>query len=601
MRAGSGEPPGKGDAAWRGKQSEAAASVQQPWQQQAQQAQDQGTAGRGSWERSRIALWVILFGGLLAWFVQSVSFAPVQTPLIALAAARYEWPLPPNAWAQEDLDSLATLHAQNIFLTHLPVERQSADELLAALDAQLSRAAAAHDPPETLVIYLSMLGTLDAAAVPCLVPPGASPLESDRWLAVPKLLRHIKQHRELEDCHKLIVLDSGRVLCDWRLCTLYNGFADRLADAVNSAQVSHLAVLNSTGPGQLGWSSSELEASTFGYYFRLGLTGLADVETGNADRHVSLYELHRYLANRVDAWAVFNRAAHQQPLLLPAGVEDFPVVWSLNRRAQTRLKAAPLVKRQMPVSDDERQTLWRRCEQFAPQAPYQSDPLGWRNFQQRLLWLDQASAAGKSYWTSARNTYAELIGQSLSMADAQRHLPPGKSAVRLAAHSLPFARYVGLPLDSGFESRLQGLSRGATPDAVARFVAHLDQLHGGQLVERQFLRLLSRYDLPGLLRPPSLLGRALDVREQAERAALPGDARSLAAIEPPVRAADELRRQAEDLWLAGQASQRGQAVTGWASAAAGYARASGASDELKRAWALSDRAWAELPYVAAWL
>jgi hypothetical protein len=602
MRAGSGlEPPGKGDSAWRGKQSEAVAPPQQPWQQQAQQAQDPGSAGRGFWERSRVSLWVLLFAGLVAWFVRSVSFAPIQTPLIALEAARYEWPLPPNAWAQEDLDGLATLHAQNIFVTHLPVERQNAGEVLAALDAQLNQAGSGQTPPETLVIYISMLGTLDEAAVPCLVPPGASPLESDQWLALPKLLNRIKQHRELEDCYKLIVLDSGRVLCDWRLCTLYNGFADRLASAVSAAQVPHLAVLNSTGPGQLGWSSTELEASTFGYYLRLGLAGLADTETGNGDRHVSLHELHRYLADRVDAWAVFNRAVHQRPLLLPADAEDFPVVWSLNRRTQERLKAPPIVKRQVPVTDNERRTLWSRCEQLAGQAPYQADPLTWRDFQQRLLWLDQAAAAGKSYSTSARNTYAELISQSLSMTVAQRGAPTGDLAVPLTAHSVPLAEYLGQSIESSVESRLAGLSHAATPEAIDRFVAYLDQFDGDQLVERQFLRLLSRYDLPALLKPPALLGRALEVRELAERTALPGDARALAAIEAPVRAADELRRLAEDLWLSAQDSQRSQAVANWTAAEAGYAKARAASDQWKRAWALCDRAWAELPYLAAWL
>jgi hypothetical protein len=605
-------PSGKGDSPWRGKQDDAVPLTQHQWQQESARQEDPAVSGRGVWQRLRVVLLLALFAGLVGWFAYSVSFAPVQTPVIVVEAARYEWPLPPNAWAEEDLDALAALHSQNIFLTHLAVERQSSAEVLAALDAQLARAASGRTPPESLVLYISMLGTVDGAAVPCLVPPGASPLESDQWLTVPKLLDRIKQHRALHHCQKLLVLDCNRVETDWRLCTLYNGFADRLAEAVSAAQVPRLAVINSAGPDQLGWSSPELEASIFGYYLRLGLAGLADTKTGNGDGHVSLRELHRYLVDQVDGWAVFNRAAHQQPMLLPDDADDFSLVWSLNQRTQKRLASPPMPGRHAAVSDEERGRLWRKREEFAVLNPGRTDPLAWRDFQQRLVWLDQACAAGKAYSASARNTYAELASQAAMISEraaADDRSGPARPVnlfreradLHLAAHSLPFARYLR-QTTGGLESRLAGLNRAATPDTVAQMVSHLDQLDNGQLlVERQFLRLLSRYDMAKLLKPPALLGRALEVRELAERAALPADERALAAIAPAVSEADEARRKAEDLWLSAQAGDRSQALAGWTAAQSGYKRSGSLNAELARGWALSDRAWAELPYLAEWL
>ncbi|HEX4147844.1 MAG TPA: hypothetical protein VHY20_02610, partial [Pirellulales bacterium] len=508
--ASSPQPVGSSEPAWRGKPDDAAPLAQRQWQQETQRQQDPATIGRGVWFRLRVGLLVVLFVGLFCWFVYSVSFAPIQTPLVVLDAARYEWPLPPNAWAEEDLNALASLDGQNVLLARVACQQQSAAEALNALDAQLYGAAGGPTPPRSLIIYISMLGTLDSAGVPCLIPPSASPLESETWLSVPKLLERIKQQTALANCDKLLVLDCNRLETDWQRCVLYNGFADRLSGAVRAAQVPRLAVLNSAAPSQRGWTSSELEASVFGYYLRLGLSGLADSQTGNGDRQISLRELHDYLVDRVDTWAVYNRAAHQQPiLLLSPGVDDFPVAWALNRRSQNRLSAPPQPVRQVVVSDDERGRLWRKREEFARLAPERSDPLGWRDFQQRLVWLEQATAAGKAYSASARNMAAQLTSLAATISErAASHDRSGptrpvnwfheRSNLPLAAHSLPMARYLGQA--SGAAGNLAGLNRVAGPEAVADLVSQLDRLGNSQLlVERQFLRLLGRYDMPRLL------------------------------------------------------------------------------------------------------
>lgn len=602
------EHGGKGEPAWRGR-PEGTEAPAHGWQQAPDAAEH---ASPGFWRRVRVPLLIALFAGLMAWFVISVSFAPLQTPLVAVEAARYEWPFPPNAWAQEDLDSLSALHGQNLSVTELAVERQTSAEVLRGLDAQLT-AAGGRVPLPCIVIYVSMLGTIDGSGNPCLIPPGTSPLESERWLPVAQLLQCIGRHRELDGCNKLLVFDSNRSEVDWQLCMLYNGFAEQLAGAVEAAGVPKLAVINSAAGGEIGWSSPELGASIFSHYLRLGLAGLADTQSGNGDRRVDLRELHRYLADRVDAWAVANRAAHQRPMLLPSGSEDFPVTWSLNRRTQQRLLAQPASPGRPAVTADELGKLWRKRDQFARLAPYQADPLAWRDFQQRLLWLEQAAASGRAYSTSARNVYADLVSLAATIdrrisADSRsrpsrpvnlfRERPP----LRLAAHSLPFADYLGQPDGAQLENRLASVDHVAGPAALAQLVANFEPVENGHLlVERQFLRLLARYDLSALLKPPALLGRAMEVRELAERAALPGDRRALAAIKPGVAKADELRRQAEDRWLSALAPDRSQAVSSWTAAASAYKLAHELNADLLRAWSLADRAWAELPYTAAWL
>ena len=67
---------------------------------------------RDTWRRLRIGGFLLLFVGLLALFVYQLWFRPIQTPLVAISAPPYSWPLPPNAWAAEDLHGLADLDGE---------------------------------------------------------------------------------------------------------------------------------------------------------------------------------------------------------------------------------------------------------------------------------------------------------------------------------------------------------------------------------------------------------------------------------------------------------------------------------------------------------
>ena len=114
---------------------------------------------------------------------------------------------------------------------------------------------------------------------------------------------------------------------EWKFGLLYNSFAERLQSLVQELNIPNLAVLNSTRPGQVGWAAPELKGSVFGYFLWQGLGGAADVEeSGNHDKVVSLQELRRYLQSYVRQWVTENRAAVQEPMLLPADA-DFPVVF----------------------------------------------------------------------------------------------------------------------------------------------------------------------------------------------------------------------------------------------------------------------------------
>ena len=83
----------------------------------------------------------------------------------------------------------------------------------------------------------------------------ASPLESETWLPVRTLLTRIKAQQLPPNLKLLLILDSNRFDVHWGLGQLYNGFAERLPEVIDNAAIPNLAVINSTGPGQVGWTS----------------------------------------------------------------------------------------------------------------------------------------------------------------------------------------------------------------------------------------------------------------------------------------------------------------------------------------------------------
>ena len=132
--------------------------------------------------RAKVGAWSLLFVSLLVGFILVLIWWPVRTPLLMTAVTDYDAPLPPNAWATEDIDRLRQLGAEKggwrqekriLACTDVPWESR---DLGKQRLRQYLEAARPGGPGKNLVmIYLGMHGTVDSNGEPCLVPPGASP------------------------------------------------------------------------------------------------------------------------------------------------------------------------------------------------------------------------------------------------------------------------------------------------------------------------------------------------------------------------------------------------------------------------------------------
>ena len=615
------EPPRVG---WRGRVSQRLKSLGHRWQRDwSRQPQDQ-LHRRDNWRRARVAGLLFLFLGLLALFVYQLWFRPIQTPLIAISAPAYAYPLPPDDWSQEDLRGLADLDdEESIHLLDSSPAWRSVESGLANFDRQLHAAARLGSKTGTVIIYLSMHGVVDRNGQPALIPPGGSPLRSDTWLKVSDLLERIKKEHLPDEWHKLLILDCNRMSVNWKLGLLANTFADRLPETLAAKQIPNLVVLNSTSPGERAWTSSELSGSVFGHFLRQGLAGAADetAEGGNGDHRVSLHELAAYLDKHVDGWVRQNRADRQRPTVIPESAPDFTIVWSLNKRTQKRLAEMPPPTSSgagVSVARDV-DPLWQAHDRLVARQPLRFDPLAWRDFEQKLLWLESAATAGIAYKVPARALLKELQTYAASADERSAKLTDDASIFSRAdvftdretkrqpptAHSLALAAFFGSPLSDGAAQLPSRLDRfAAAPSESAA-----DALLGGaagrnrapQWIELQFVRLM-RNQLPAAVwQQPALIGKAVSMERRGERLAMPDDERTTHWTLPLVSAGDQAARQARDRLFAGDPAGLAAAESSWAEADRHYSQAESEGKTIADALALRDRAFTELPYLAEWL
>jgi len=609
----SGIPAGN-PAGWRGKRGAAADAVRHRWQKDAAAGPLEHLSTQEHRWRLKLAAVLASFVALVALFVFYLLYAPVQTPLLAIGAPAgqsYAWPLRPHAWAAEDIANLSLLDGHTLNVVDLSPDWRSSNVGMSSFQRQLEQLAQHGARGNALIVYIALHGAVDGQGRACLVPPGASPHNSDTWLPVEEVLARIGSYEQLAQRNKLVILDCNRLLVDWNLGMAYNTFAERLAAAVDKAAVRNLAVLNSTSPGQIGAASADMQASVFGNFVQLGLAGAADAEAsgmGAGNRRVSLRELHGYVARHVDDWSRRNRASGQRPMLLPREAADFDVAWALKPRSLRGLieSTEAVVRETPPVRGARIKALWQaRDELAATTKPYRFDPIAWREVEGKLIWLEEAAESGAAYATAAVNVATQLQRQ---LVEEQGRSLSEKSTTGLpssSVHSLPLAERngtIGAEQANRLRAALEQLAASPSQPALVDILAALaPDDRQPAMAEVHFLRLLTRDFGPGLWQRPDVISAAIRVRNQALAATVPDDVRAFYAVRSVIAQADGRRRAAENGMFLGGADVLVAALSDWQAAAVEYDEADSLSLRVTAALDSRDRALAELPQFARWL
>lgn len=637
---------GKREAAskgWRGKQQSASEATPR-WQSRPAGTGRSSKASRRRWQ-SHWLIYSSLGAVLLTALVYFLLSSPDKTPFIMALGINYEAPIPPNEWVYEDgqgFQELRTLSTDSI-LDESWVDREEGGwreseggkAFLSALGEHKKLKRRFRQIREPLVIYFSMPGVVDEGGQPCLLPPGASALNSKDWIKVADIVKEIGDAIPSER-NKLLILDSNQELINWDLGIVYNTFTERLkqlVDSIDDKDASNLAVLTAADVGQVSWSSPLFGGSAFGHFLRQGFMGSADLEGGDSNGEVSLNELAAYLRSSVGEWSKSDRGALQEPLLLKDRNDlNFIVTYALNSGKAENESTGPHVTAEVLGS------LWEQFDKIKESDALRFDPLRLSAIERRLLRLEQLASGGEGYGDEADILLRELeteLAPSKKNAKASIHSLPDSwavinhddaSRVRLAAGESYVDKLNCLPLRLFF-----GQCDDASPRQVSGFLVSMSKSNGLKasapenasqerslmadayvLPQTQLLIAAQEQEVVQGIERRKFLDQLLRLRQQADILAVPsmiteegsqwqvGDERAHYYTRGALAEAERKRRLAEDALFSGTIGSDERQK--WLEDATRlYSTANETQQSIATAFELLDQSYSELPYLANWV
>ena len=383
--------------------------------------------------RLKLASWAI-FTLLLIGAATILSLQPAErVPLLAISVTNYQSPIPPNSFAEEDLerlhDTLDDYRNVNVICETNPPDAKN--DFLDLVRARLRDVSLGGPGDDTAIIYISAHGVVNENGQPCLLIGSSNPLNSTTWLSVTELISTIQQVDEVATANKLLVFDASRVGANWTLGQIYNGFTDALPNAIDVAGAQNLAVINSASPGQTGSVSLSLGGSLFGFSFADAMRGAAEVRRGQFD----VNQLHDFLRKSVGSHANAAGLEPQIPLLVTPET-NFPVAFAAGYQRPTTTTTD--VSNHMLLIDN----LWeehRELKRTGNIQSYLDHPLKWAKLEQNLLRLEELVLAGAAYEDEVESTRIEAESIIRALRDANVASPFPGSSLAVANRLTPIA------------------------------------------------------------------------------------------------------------------------------------------------------------------
>jgi hypothetical protein len=438
--------------------------------------------------RGKIAAGVLLAVGLFVVLWYQLK-PPKTTPFISFVISEYQFPVPPNAWAYDDVENIRELLSREgenrtkgepLAVTDERRIHWKADkaEWLENLRQQVDSAAnvkwyqtLGRGPGDgCVIIYLSGLGVVDDNGQACLLLPALSDndpiFHASRRMPIRELFDELFYDRDDErerlprDVLKLVILDAGRIDEDWEFGIPYNPFVESLKSVVKTEMpVTNLFVLNSADAGQKAWPSPELGGTVFGHFVRRGLQGHADGYAEDAtvrdpDRFVTVGELFEYVRRQTTRFVAAYRRDEQRPILLrAANTDESAVDRQLLEYGESVLEVARPDSEAVAAARKERLAAigaqwaeirkegWDRYEELEPKA-VRYHPLLWQRFEHLLLRLERLSVAGNAetyrhQYKAGIEEVRELV-HTFESADMTM-APPNSLALAAAIGANPYA------------------------------------------------------------------------------------------------------------------------------------------------------------------
>ena len=449
--------PRRGRASWRGKGQAAGPANKPPrrrywWGWHEEQAWGR-TARRLATACVLTGLLALLIFKFLAWLAPTEK----STPLLLAAFTRYDDPLPPNAWAQEDIDRFqrdttrTSSGKGRASDSNLRAETPKTDAKLVNLLERLQATKPGGPAGNVILLYVSAHGVLDDAGEPRLILPDPAGTDEEaaerslhldpaRWLSLASLVREIHKHAA-KGAKSVLFLDCTRMHANWSMGLLYNGFAEKLPEMMRQLRddgVDDVFIINASGPGQVSWAAPELRGTAFAHFLERGLLGFDGASTSGG--RVTLHKLRDALAKSVSNWVWENRLDMQVPMLVPPDAPNVDLTWSATDRE-------PVTDKSPLFSSRDREhwvtlgKLWKRHDEFmswenkaSKTAWYRGQLLELEDCERSLCRFEQLAVAGKAYAKEATELLDDLetTADKLAKSDASDLLPSGSFPMQRA-------------------------------------------------------------------------------------------------------------------------------------------------------------------------
>lgn len=493
---------------------------------------------------------------------------------------------------------------------------------------------------QNLVLFISAPGSVDEEGQPYIVVDQADPTLRTHRFYVSQLL---EQLRELPKASKLVILDSTQSLAYWPIGMARNDFAAKLNDKEMKEQIEkidNLCVLCASGEGQRSWVCEAWGESVFMHYVLQGLKG--DVHPGGIRGDIHADELAKYVRDKVQRWAVQNRAANQEPFLIGSR--------SAGMRVVRDRKYEPKKIESQEVDWESLKNAWANRDELEKESafPCAVAPHLWREYLEMLMRYERLVLAGDSQ--SARSKLGDIRARieratRLRMPSTRLTLPGtsallgGMATTEQAALAAAFqsawespnqqkddqatefkrlyatkennqsadarkSKVLDLLLEEGIKDDTKELSK------AAEIAAKLCPDSSNRPAEIHFLMMLEANKRAK--RPKDLEATALRITQMSEQAALglsrgresealpaySEDVREL--IQKDVEEGDKERRLGQDLLFADDMKSFGEAASYFKQAEDKYQKAQQKALPFRQVRYARDLAMVQLPYFSHW-
>jgi hypothetical protein len=612
-----------------------------------------------------VTLVLVLMGIMLSLLLSMKRY----TPLVAGFGSGYEQPWGPIPMSYEDrlLLERLSLSPESIFQPRVVAWQDASDDLQAEspgefLDTFVRRFRKARPggpAKNTIVAYLSIIGTIDAEGRACLVLPRTSETEivtgSDRFVSVERLLIDL---RAAVDPHVnlVVVLDACHGNLAWPLGLTEGAFTVAAQASLDRLQLDRTWVVVSAAAGESSQADAGAGSSAFAKYFAGGLEGAADLSvSGNRDGIVDLQELMTYLQTEVPRYAVSMYGVRQTPQVIPViPPEQSPqLTWAREPRSDPAVismaEDQPEIAGETIDAGDGEVDWWLKDRWLVAAAIRQSashrHPRIWQQYQRLLLRaevLRWAGVAGQQQLGEVE-VLAERLELQLTSIDVANTQYLASLRVRpqatgyehdetaaLSAWTEELKRAVfnaslkpATPIDETYVTvdlwnrraeaawkwLIERIEAGGRVDAemLQRWLDKLgeagDELAAEPTQVHVARMLLNEVDPEVWRQEPDLPLQLLRQVGRSREACFPEDVRAdrLVSLLAPREEADRALRRAIDLTIVGDPASLAEAKQSLAEADAAYTRILAVAQRASIVSDVSDDLYDEFPWLVAWL